>query len=489
MGKITLVNIAEDLVAKSGLAKEDADKFLHAFVETIEKGLRKDKIVKVRGLGTFKLMDMNGRDSVDVNTGERITIKGYTKVSFTPDSSMKEFVNRPFAHFEPVELNDGYPDEEEPVEADESVDESADEDTPQPVEEQAEPIVEEVQVVAEEAEVAEVAEVAPVEESAPESTEVAETVEAVEVADTIEETETVETIEASEPVETSEVAESLESVEPVEPVEEVVEEPSIVADAVSSDLDAETEEQQELPSEEVAVEAIAADEAVENVTTSPASEEINKTGKKHSRRRGVGGIIVLLLIVAVAGMYYLTDFTIGDIISLEKGSQEITEREDIKVNPHLVQELGGDRAHEPKVEEAAPEAKAEVVAEAKQEEVSAPVEVAEATPSVEAKPTEVVAETKPVAASETNTVVIAEALAAKSIKDITIADTTDYVMGGTLATHKLQAGETIIQLARKYYGDKRLWPYIVKYNQITDFNKVSVGMSVDIPALSLNTNN
>ena len=487
MGKITLVNIAEDLVAKSGLAKEDADKFLHAFVETIEKGLRKDKIVKVRGLGTFKLMDMNGRDSVDVNTGERITIKGYTKVSFTPDSSMKEFVNRPFAHFEPVELNDGYPDEEEPVEVDESVDESADEDAPQPVEEQAEPIVEEVQVVAE------VAEVAPVEESAPESTEVAETVEAVEVADTIEETEPVESIEASEPAETSEVAESLESVEPVEPVEEVVEEPSIVADAVSSGLDAETEEQQELSSEEVAVVAIAADEAVENVTTSPASKEINKTGKKHSRRRGVGSIIVLLLIVAVAGVYYLTDFTIGDIISLEKGSQEITEREDIKVNPHLVQELGGDRAHEPKVEETAPEAKAEAVAEAKQEEVSAPVEVAEATPSVEAKPTEVVAETKPVAApvaaSETNTVVIAEALAAKSIKEITIADTTDYVMGGTLATHKLQAGETIIQLARKYYGDKRLWPYIVKYNQITDFNKVSVGMSVDIPALSLNTNN
>ena len=480
MGKITLVNIAEELVAKSGLAKEDADKFLHAFVETIEKGLRKDKIVKVRGLGTFKLMDMNGRDSVDVNTGERITIKGYTKVSFTPDSSMKEFVNRPFAHFEPVELNDGYPDEEEPVEADESVDESADEDTPQPVEEQTEPIVEEVQVVAE------VAEVAPVDESAPESTEVAETVEAVEVADTIEDTETIETIEASEPVETSEVAESHES---VEPVEEVVEEPSIVADAVSSDLDAETEEQQELPSEEVAVEAIVADEAVENVTTSPASEEINKTGKKRSRRRGVGGIIVLLLVVAVAGVYYLTDLTISDIIPFEKGSQEIAEREDIKVNPHLVQELGGDIAHEPKVEEAAPEAKAEVVAEAKQEEVSAPVQVVEVTPSVEAKPTEVVTETKPVAASETNTLVIAEALAAKSIKDITIADTTDYVMGGTLATHKLQAGETIIQLARKYYGDKRLWPYIVKYNQITDFNKVSVGMSVDIPALSLNTNN
>ena len=81
MGKITLINIAEELAAKSGQSKEVADKFLHAIVETIEKGLVNDKMVKIKGLGTFKLMDMNDRDSIDVNTGERITIKGYTKVS------------------------------------------------------------------------------------------------------------------------------------------------------------------------------------------------------------------------------------------------------------------------------------------------------------------------------------------------------------------------------------------------------------------------
>ena len=109
MGKITLLNIAEELAARSGQSKEVTDKFMHAVVDAVEKGLRHDKVVKIKGLGTFKLMDMSDRDSIDVNTGERITIKGYTKVSFTPDSSMKEFVNRPFAHFEPTELNDGYP--------------------------------------------------------------------------------------------------------------------------------------------------------------------------------------------------------------------------------------------------------------------------------------------------------------------------------------------------------------------------------------------
>ena len=90
-------------------SKEAADKFVRAFVATLEEGLRADNIVKIKGLGTFKLMQVSDRDSVDVSTGERITIKGYTKVSFTPDSAMKEFVNRPFAHFEPTELNEGYP--------------------------------------------------------------------------------------------------------------------------------------------------------------------------------------------------------------------------------------------------------------------------------------------------------------------------------------------------------------------------------------------
>ena len=112
MGKISLINIAEELAAKSGLGKDVADNFLHAFIETIEMGLNEDNLVKVKGLGTFKLLEVSDRGSIDVNTGERITIKGHTKVSFTPDNAMKEFVNRPFAHFEPTELNEGYTEEE-----------------------------------------------------------------------------------------------------------------------------------------------------------------------------------------------------------------------------------------------------------------------------------------------------------------------------------------------------------------------------------------
>ena len=144
MAKITLTTVVEELAARNNMSKEATDNFVRALIDTIEKGLQEDNVVKVKGLGTFKLMDMSDRGSVDINTGERITIKGYRKVSFTPDSAMKEFVNRPFAHFEPTELNDGYPAEEEevPVAEDEV---KAEEESVAPVEvsEHADPIAEE----------------------------------------------------------------------------------------------------------------------------------------------------------------------------------------------------------------------------------------------------------------------------------------------------------------------------------------------------------
>ena len=124
MGKIFLNNIAEELAAKSNIANGVADDFLRLFIETIEKGLKEDGIVKVKGLGTFKLTVMGERSSVDVNTGERILIKGHTKVAFTPDSTMKELINRPFAHFEPTELNDGFPTDENPMESDDETEET-----------------------------------------------------------------------------------------------------------------------------------------------------------------------------------------------------------------------------------------------------------------------------------------------------------------------------------------------------------------------------
>ena len=104
---------------------------------------------------------------------------------------------------------------------------------------------------------------------------------------------------------------------------------------------------------------------------------------------------------------------------------------------------------------------------------------------VETKPIDIASENK--AEVKSGALVIVESLASKSVKDVTPADTTDYIIAGTQTIHELQDGETIISLSRKYYGDKRLWPYIVKHNNIVDFNKVAVGMVIDIPKLEAKT--
>ena len=89
----------------------------------------------------------------------------------------------------------------------------------------------------------------------------------------------------------------------------------------------------------------------------------------------------------------------------------------------------------------------------------------------------------PKAESKPGVLTLTPALQAKEIKDITLADTTDYTISGTLLTHRLKSGETIIQLSNKYYGDKRLWPYIVKHNRMKNFNSVAIGQAILIPVL------
>lgn len=104
--KLTLQDFSDYIVQHEGIAPKDADAFVRAFFDVIEEGLRDDKFVKIKGFGTFKLVSVSERESVNINTGERIQISGHTKVSFTPDTNMKDLVNRPFAHFETVDLND-----------------------------------------------------------------------------------------------------------------------------------------------------------------------------------------------------------------------------------------------------------------------------------------------------------------------------------------------------------------------------------------------
>ena len=215
MGKLTIQEIAGVLVEKNGLSQHDADDFANLVFAVVIEQLQRGEQVKVRGLGTFKIVDVEARESVSVRTGERVVIESHQKVSFTPDTMMKELVNKPFSQFETVMLNDGveFEDIEDDEEAAVAEEEPAVEETPVAEEEPAveEPPVSEEEPAVEETPVAE-------EEPAVEEVPVAEEEPAVEEPPVAEEEPAVEEV----PVAGEEPAVEEEPVEDEAPTQEFV---------------------------------------------------------------------------------------------------------------------------------------------------------------------------------------------------------------------------------------------------------------------------
>ena len=148
MGKLTIQEVAKILIEKNGLGQREANQFATEFFSVILSRLQDGETVKVKGLGTFKIINVEARESVSVRTGERVVIDSHSKVSFTPDTVMKELVNKPFSQFETVVLNDGVEFEDIPDEAAEE--ESSVAEEPAVIVEEPAVIVEEPAVIAEE---------------------------------------------------------------------------------------------------------------------------------------------------------------------------------------------------------------------------------------------------------------------------------------------------------------------------------------------------
>ena len=104
--KVTLQDLIDILAEKHSMEKKDAELFVKSMFDLIENALATEKFIKIKGLGTFKLIEVDSRESINVNTGERIEIQGHSKVSFIPDTSLKDIINKPFSHFETVVLNE-----------------------------------------------------------------------------------------------------------------------------------------------------------------------------------------------------------------------------------------------------------------------------------------------------------------------------------------------------------------------------------------------
>ena len=106
MAKISITDLAGVIAKQRKLSTKDVEKFISAMFLVVDKGLDADRLVKIKGLGTFKVTSVKPRESINVNTGARVVIEGHDKVSFTPDTSMRDLINKPSAQFETVVLKD-----------------------------------------------------------------------------------------------------------------------------------------------------------------------------------------------------------------------------------------------------------------------------------------------------------------------------------------------------------------------------------------------
>lgn len=148
MAKTILQEIAARVAKKHNITIKSAESFVSQFFDVVKEGLDADKQVKVKGFGTFKVVTVKPRESINVRTGERVVIESHDKVNFTPDATMKELVNRPFSQFETVELKDDVDFEDIPHDEEPAVEEPVVEEpvVEEPVIEEAvteEPVVEE----------------------------------------------------------------------------------------------------------------------------------------------------------------------------------------------------------------------------------------------------------------------------------------------------------------------------------------------------------
>ena len=494
--RLTIQDLIDLLAAKQGISKKDAEVFVKEFFLLIEQALEKDKNVKIKGLGTFKLIDVDSRESVNINTGERFQIKGHTKVSFSPDTSLRDTINKPFAHFETVVLNAGTVLEDTPVEM-----EGEEEDA----------VLDDVaadDMATEEVATEDVAADNPAVDIA-----VAEHIASADITTADVTTETVST----ETVSTEDITTECSVNENVISQDATVETAVSIADSpeegaakqegpVESEVSAESEggaesdapaqrehraqmeEVHVADSQDVVLNAVEEEKAA-SAFNAELKEDNNPAPKEKSVLSYLIGaiVVVLLLCGGILVSLYYPDFLLSQSTEDESNTLLAAEQE---VQPEIMyaDSVGQKDSVQAAVKEVLPDTvvnkktrSAEVavpVSKKKQREVvsaekvnkstpkTAPSTMSKAAPSTTAKTT---LPTTPKATSPT-----------------TYSDDVNYKIVGTKTNHTVKAGETLTRISLRYYGTKAMWPYIVKHNKgvIKNPDNVPYGTKIKIPELA-----
>lgn len=496
--KVTLQDLAVELAKRHQLEGADAESFIKMFFTLIEDGLAADKYVKIKGLGAFKLTEVDSRESIDVNTGKRIEIQSYTKVSFTPDAAMKNLINRPFSHFEPVILNEGTTMEamEAGLQPEEADTEDADE-----LEATGEDIeVPEVTEDTEQTSAGEEEQSEPTESAEPEKTAAAETVSVAPVVLPMEEPAIpVASVDAEPVAEATESVVSVESEEtrdgksvgPIETAESSEQTETLSPESVESQGVAKVVEPMDTPeTADKKTDTVIADEsesAEPVVEKTVETTVLNHTKVPQEQKRPfcypwcmIAAILLIGVLVGGVACWILMS---GRRYIPENIYRKIMAQEEM-----LGQHTSGEK---PAAGFQQPAVDTTLVTAQETDTVNNPVEQQETavqqTPRIENKEKQQSETTviKPVAPEKTSVAEKNKQGGAATTKVETLADTVEYTITGTKASHTIQPGESMVKLAARFYGNKKLWPYIARYNRenIKNANNVPVGTVVKIPEL------
>ena len=331
--KINLSQLAELHAQVSGMSKTASEQFVKTFFDIISQNVLAEGLVKVKGLGTFKLLQMEDRESINVNTGERFTIEGHQKISFTPDAELKERINKPFAAFETVVITEEQAAQLDDVETTYSEDPSADDDEPK-----------------------------------------------------------------------------------VEP-------------------------------------------QVRDVTQRVITRVFLKF---------IVWILSIILLLGMAGYLFwpVIGSKVMDILNLES-----LEKANVTVPARPKPVVTVKEEPVKPVEEVVP-----------MQDV--PAQTINQVPEASVEPEPVIKENVKKAKENAQFVALTKEDQAKSLASFSEADTVNYKVTGLLAVHTVQEGETLTKLALKYYGTKKLWPYLAQYNDMRSINNMNTGCEIKIPKLA-----
>ena len=465
--RLTIQDLTDLLAAKHSMTKKDAEAFVKEFFLLIEQALENEKTVKIKGLGTFKLIDVDSRESVNVNTGERFQIKGHTKVSFSPDANLRDTINKPFAHFETVVLNENTILEDTPIE--DTEEEEAGEEA------SAQTVLNEMGDNSETTAIEEnegtdnLSEEEPIQEEQIASRPLVE--ESIEELAITEESAIVQELtEQTSPKEPEEIITETNIEEKVERLEdeEVPEEEGTIDEQQPASIE---EEKEKITAEKIIEQELlkanlqpvtpivppAEKETIKPVQPKQISQPVSKKTAPVKEKSPVPYLIAVIVVVlllcggVILFIYYPDLFS----SSSDKNALDMPPVTTQPVQPEA--QLSDTIAHKDTTKIITPDV-------SKVATTTQPVAKKEEAIPVKAEP---------------QTVTQQPATSA-------YLDSASYKITGTKTKYTIKEGETLTRVSLRFYGTKAMWPYIVKHNPkvIKNPNNVPYGTTIEIPELT-----